>query len=841
MLLTASIALTLTAAVQPSCISSGGSFSLSVCISPATGTVESLRIAVDGEPLVAYPFDGGTLSIDGCTLASPPSAVTEKDGSILITHRWCNCSASAAGVDVTHRLSAHSIPASARAPAFEGLAERAAVRVVATLAPVSPVTQWSAPVTTRFGFGASSATRRVWMAVGQPPVSERFDPLAPWEESQSPPSMVYGGVLALPDIWSNGKKAETFDQPGGLALPAVTWIEEQPSEQQAGPGGVSGQQQQPPRGGGRGGWGLTLVLNSPGDVLVHSILNVTHGTGAGVDSSRYAFYRTGARFTSAPSTFSSLYILHAPCWRPALAAMRDEFPTYFYPHPKVDTSAFDGLMAYADYRGENDGPTANTSIPFETLARTGLKTNWDASFPQQGGGHWLGPGTAEWTTCYPHYDNPVPSGGERACRTASYRGVEGAYSGLSSHGISTLTYGNLFMFGWAIQPFDSPTNFSAACSPLPSDPFQRINCSLNLEFREEWADAALFTSDTDTQIVFECSSARCGLAVVDPGTPAYRRLMLQEHRKQVEKTPSMAGVAFDEQQYLGAMNTRRDDGVGWYAGRPAASLLRSFIDVTASLATEVLHPAGKGLLVNTHVYRLDMLAHMDGILDEYGDYPAKMNTNAILGLAMPVLAWDHCGGTVASQRDAPSCATDHSTFDEFLGQHLYLGVQPMGPFVNQSHGVLPSEAHTRMFEDWGPLFKAIRNKQWLLSAHAVAVRPAGADGKRSGSPPLAGAAAGPYANIFAVGASRVAVAAVAGGAEPEGRGEWGASPQPNATLELAPLGHASWEAATASALLPGAVAPVPLGLQPLPSGGTVLVTPLHRGAALVVIELAKNE
>jgi hypothetical protein len=35
------------------------------------------------------------------------------------------------------------------------------------------------------------------------------------------------------------------------------------------------------------------------------------------------------------------------------------------------------------------------------------------------GGFWLGPGTANWTTCYPHPDNPVPSRGPRACRRTS--------------------------------------------------------------------------------------------------------------------------------------------------------------------------------------------------------------------------------------------------------------------------------------------------------------------------------------------------------------------------------------------------------------------------------------
>jgi hypothetical protein len=182
--------------------------------------------------------------------------------------------------------------------------------------------------------------------------------------------------------------------------------------------------------------------------------------------------------------------------------------------------------------------------------------------------------------------------------------VEAAYSELRAQaGVTTLAYGNLYMFGALIEPFDSPTNFTSACTPLPVDDYQRLNCSLNLQFRsEQFRHAALYNAGTDTQIVYP----GYGLAVVDPAEPSYRRFMVEQHQKQVDKTPSIVGVAFDEQQYLGNMNTRRDDGIAWHAGKPAASLLRSFIDVTSDIATQVLHPTGRGLLVNPHVYRLDM-------------------------------------------------------------------------------------------------------------------------------------------------------------------------------------------------------------------------------------------
>ena len=55
-----------------------------------------------------------------------------------------------------------------------------------------------------------------------------------------------------------------------------------------------------------------------------------------------------------------------------------------------------------------------------------------------------------------------------------------------------------------------------------------------------------------------------GLAIVDPGEPAYQAWMVGEHLKQAKRLPATVGIALDEQQYLGLMNTRRDDGCGWY-------------------------------------------------------------------------------------------------------------------------------------------------------------------------------------------------------------------------------------------------------------------------------------
>ena len=767
---------------------------LGVCFSPA-GEIDSLEISSDGgKPALSVPFRLG-LNVSSCRVVSPidHNGVFVNGSSMTLRRVWGDCDRET-GESTLYSVvtvTSFSVPANERAPAHERTS-RAAVKVEAMLSatPSAPGgSDWASAAVTRFGFPDGRA-HALWSADGKPPVSAAFDPLRPYtlprvggDGAQSSVSMPYGGEMATPLGLKGDIKA-----PGGLALPALTMLD-------------FGE-----------GFGLTVAL-SPDDKTVYNRLNVST-TGI------HAFDRYEQRMPLAPAALNltTLLFLHAPDWRPALAAVRDTWPEYVYPNASVETSSYDGLMAYADYRGEaGGGPTDDTWIPFDTLRAMGTRVNWDASFPFMGT-PFVGEGGMDgdhrnWTTCYGHPESPVPSSGPRACRANSWNAMEGAYAELAAKaGVSTLAYGNMYMYGFHIQPFStwhSPTVFSPACSPLPEDDLQRQNCTLNQAFGTRWRAAAMFDPATGEQMIYHY-----GLAVVDPGEPRWQARMASFYARQLLETPSIAGVALDEQQYLGMMNRARDDGVGWFGGKPAASLLRSFVAASAAIARRALHPSGRALLVNPHVTRLDMFRELDGILDEYGDYPAKMTTSGIAGLAMPVLAWNHCGGTIATQKTAASCATDNSTFDEFLGQHLYLGVQPMSPFVNQSHGVLASPAHLRMYEDWALLFKAIRGKQWFLSPHAVGVT-GGSSAK---------------ANIFSVGGGgRLAVAVVAGGDRAA-----------EVAVSVAPLRGVDWNDIGAEAIVPGAARSVSVGIVGTPGQSGTITTPMARGAVLIVLRLPSS-
>jgi hypothetical protein len=436
------------------CVSSDSTHSnltLSVCVAPASGMVESLYISMGDGRAWTQQFNA-SLSVDGCVHGDRPT-VAAKGSAVEITHQWRSCTpgTNPAGVDVVQRLTPFKIPANSRAPPHERTA-RAAIKLEAILSPTQAVGEWSAAVVSSFGFASSDKNRQVWMAAGRPAVSSSFDPLAPWSESKSPETMMSGMPTTLllgGDVMGPPGVDDPLFATGGLALPMVTWLESE------------------------AGWGLSLTL-SPDDRTVYNQLStpgptapegfMAHADGywsngsechgpstvpkqhppckpwhpttidscarlcnasdvcrafevyyysaselpkycwlfmdrlegftsnsmmktyvksnasAPAETGQYSFTRTGSRFTRGVSVnLTALLVLHEPDWRPALAALRDTFTEYFYANETVNTSAFDGLMAYADYRGDSSsdggGPTDNTSIPFETLRSIGMMTN----------------------------------------------------------------------------------------------------------------------------------------------------------------------------------------------------------------------------------------------------------------------------------------------------------------------------------------------------------------------------------------------------------------------------------------------------------------------------------
>ena len=121
------------------------------------------------------------------------------------------------------------------------------------------------------------------------------------------------------------------------------------------------------------------------------------------------------------------------------------------------------------------------------------------------------------------------------------------------------------------------------------------------------------------------------------------------------------------------------------------------------------------------------------------------------------------------------------------------------------------------------IVSGIRDKQWVLSPHAVTVI-----GSASGRNSTLGV--GPKANMFATSVGRYAVPVVA------------AELSHVVTIQLSRLVGVPWASITAAAHLPGEDSPVEMSLREVPGGAVTFTTPpLPRGAALCVLTVKNND
>ena len=348
--------------------SADGQISLSLCYS-ATGEVERLAGNIGGKSFV-LPFRL-SLNVSACRTGAVSLGKFKLSNCDVVTGQ---------SVSLIHgsiAVTPFVVPDNERAPPHERTS-RAAIKIETVLSPFA-AGDFVSPVVTSFGF-QDGKRRELWTTDGKPAVTATFDPLLAYTP-RSAHSFPYGGA-----IMDGRGTADGTLEAGGLVQPALTILDEQ--------------------------FGLTVAL-SPEDKTVFNRLNIS-------TSSTYAFDRFEERFGTDDVNLTTVLYLHEADWRPALGAVRDTWPDFVYPNASVNASAFDGLMAYADYRGDEaaGGPTGGTDIPFATLQAMGTKVNWDASFPFMGtpfvGEGGINGGQANWTTCYPHPDNPVPSHGPRA-------------------------------------------------------------------------------------------------------------------------------------------------------------------------------------------------------------------------------------------------------------------------------------------------------------------------------------------------------------------------------------------------------------------------------------------
>jgi hypothetical protein len=373
-----------------------------------------------------------------------------------------------------------------------------------------------------------------------------------------------------------------------------------------------------------------------------------------------------------PVSFTMDLVPHAADWRAALGWMADRYPDYVNPaDPRV--RALDGCGAYSAHRGRLD---------HDKLRRMAFSLNWNAHFDFPFLGMMMPPvgRNTGWTSW--------------AGRSASLSRMARYERSMHRAGFHVLEYFVLTECGNGILPEPPPRK-----APIDADLWRDANDFVH------YAIPAAVVRASDGGIQF---SDWHDNVVVDPAEPVWREQLLAQAWRLVRELPDSDGICIDRMDWLTLYNVHRDDGQSWIDGAPARSLLNSWRQTGAEVAA-IMHGAGKVVYANPLVRRLDTVRFIDGFYDEYADDPGVLNLCALLAIRKPAIAWT---------RDLEQLRPDP---DAFFQRHLHLGVFPTVPFPGADHTIAPGAWAERYYLDYGPLLAAMRGKQWLLKAHAVAV------------------------------------------------------------------------------------------------------------------------
>ena len=501
---------------------------------------------------------------------------------------------------------------------------------------------------------------------------------------------------------------------------------------------------------------LSLV-QSPGDVLLTAAIQTT----AGGDVAFGRFYN---RLTADKAvTFHMSLVPTEADWRPALGWVTRHYPGYFT--PVVGSPDTEGLGSYSPY------PGPFTATLRAKLAAEDLRTNWELSLRGPYQGEFLPPVSSaneQWEPDLGTFRPQTP----KSWSLNRWRHVLGYWD---DAGLTSFAYFNASLFGHAIRYPAPPHQYSC------SDPnrWKSANDYLYCDFPNAIVRGA------DGTPVFDW---RTGV-VMDPGDPAYGRHLVEQAQALLTQLPSYAGLIVDQMEHFDIPNVHADDGITWYDGRPARSLVTSWKQLAPSLEA-VVHRLGKQIWGNSYSNpRIDPFEGLDGVFSENSASSTTLNLDGFLGLQRPVIEW------VSSLGANP---------DAVLQRCLYMGVFPMADAPANDHGTGTSPSIAHSYAAYGPMFKALTGKQWVYTPHAVAV--------------TSGTA---VANVFSVN-SGVVVPVIEGGT---------ASSVGLALRDLARVSP-GLDQSHAQILLPGQSTWQPL---PVSKHGSVvtLTVPLSRGAAMV--------
>jgi hypothetical protein len=434
-------------------------------------------------------------------------------------------------------------------------------------------------------------------------------------------------------------------RPGGVPLPMATIIDESK------------------------GIGVTFI-QSPNDVLINMQISTT-------DKGEVRFSRAFNRFggPSAKVAFHMDIIVHEPEFRAGLRAMVERYPEYF------ETSKLGhqvgGGGAYSGYEGPLDA---------EKLRAMGFTMNWKASvdFPYMGQFLPPVPDDEKWDRFAGGGPGGFKDTDEGRFGRTSISQMRKYSTDMRAMGFHVLNYFNLTEFGSHIfYPAREHPNYTGA---------------------DTWKDATDFLYANFPNAILKTPAPNWtwgGGVAMDCGDPEYRKFLLEQAKRHIEKIPDSSGICIDRLDWLSRFNLAADDGISWIDG-PARHLRLSWLSILEDLGA-LFHQAGKVVYVNDIEARLELMRHVDGFYDEIGDRNYKLNTSAFLALRKPVALWTRDDNTLKPDPDV------------YFQRLLYLGAFPTIPVPGNDHTIVPSEWNEPYFLAYGPMFNSIKERKWLLT------------------------------------------------------------------------------------------------------------------------------
>lgn len=422
--------------------------------------------------------------------------------------------------------------------------------------------------------------------------------------------------------------------------------------------------------------GLTVALSPEDNIIDMTLQTSKNGT--------VTFTRLHNRISKNKAVVFAMDLVPGENdWRGSLAWMIKRYPEYF--NPKIpDVDKFGGTGAYSNYF---------SAFNKEKMKKMAFTVNWQASFDFPYMGMFIPPVKKE--------ESWQRFGGDMI----TIKKMDDYARKMKDDGFYVFSYFNITEFGKYIKyPLEVPKIRNAEDDWKSSNDFLYnrlpnaiLKVPAKMNYRRNITGEKIFGS-WEGSIAMDC------------GDPAYQNFLLDQARRHITEIPNSFGICIDRMDWLRLFNEQADDGISWFDGKPARSLISSWKETMNKLGP-VMHDAGKAILVNNHTKRLDVLNQVDGFFDEFTYAGTSLNATAFLALNKPALGWTDTVATIRTEGG-----------DNFFQKYLYMGIYPMAPFPGNDHSIAPDPFTDKLYLDYGPLMLAMKERKWILEPHAISVK-----------------------------------------------------------------------------------------------------------------------